>query len=100
MSKPVTVLHLETLDAGPAVYFSMQEYSAREWLRIVARYETTNFPAGTRFVSADVMDYFSNTQMADKFIAGQIAVYEEAGKLVLNSYKPVKGRPVLELVEA
>jgi hypothetical protein len=99
-SIPVTQVTVETPNDGPAVYFSRQEHSAREWVGKVDRYETESFPAGTRFVKADVMDYFSNTQQADKFIAGQIAVYEEAGKLVLNSYKSVKGRPVLELIEA
>ena len=45
-------------------------------------------------------DYFLDEQVANKFIAGQIAVFEEAGKLVLNSKKSVKNRPSLELVEA
>jgi len=100
MSKPVTQLTLETPDNGPAVYFSMQEYSDREWFKIVAGYETKTFPTGTQFVSARLVDYFSNEQIANKFIAGQIAVFEEAGKLVLNSKKSVKDRPTLELVEA
>ena len=100
MSKPVTMLVLETPDNGPAVYFSMQEHTAREWLAMVARYETERFPSGTRFVSATVLGYFPNEQIANKFIAGQIAVFEEANKQVLNSYKPVKSRPVSKLVEA
>jgi hypothetical protein len=99
MSKPVTMIEAETPDHGLAVYFSMQEHTAREWLGLVARYETGTFPAGTQFVSAVVLGRFTNEQIANKFIAGQIAVFEEAGKLVLNSYKPVKSRPVLELVE-
>ncbi len=100
MSKPVTMLVLETPDNGPAVYFSMQEHTAREWLAMVARYETERFPAGTRFVNAVLLGQFRNEQIANKFIAGQIAVFEEAGEQVLNSYKPIKSRPVLELVEA
>lgn len=100
MSKPVTMIDVKTPDGKFAKYFNMQERSLAEWLEEVARYETKKFPKGTRFISATVIARLANEQLADSFIASQKASYESVGILVLNSDAPVKGRPVLELVEA
>jgi hypothetical protein len=94
-------LEIKTPNDGGGHYFVNQNHTAREWLGIVARYETGTFPDGSQFIAVHHLGDFANEQITNKFIAGQIAVYKEAGELVLNSQKTVKNnRPVLALVEA
>ena len=97
MSIPVTMVRVKTLDSGTAVYFSAQEKSNEGWVGTVAEYKTSVFPAGSCFISANILERFPNKQIADEFIAGQHAIFEKAGKLCLNTN--TKDRPKLKLTK-